>query len=119
VNDGLDRYTRRPPSASSASIVGYVAKAVNRRKQNQQVRELQEIGRETATAVAREKQIVVEKVARLQARRRAYSELKFELLRADAETRIIGGENDELRVKCQLLDDDFFQLTRHDVLNWE
>ncbi|MCF6743553.1 hypothetical protein E9529_04550 [Blastococcus sp. KM273128] len=51
-------------------------------------------------------------VAAIEARRRINTAAKEEMLRARRETLIMAGEDDELRMKMSLLDDDLFQYAR-------
>jgi hypothetical protein len=51
-------------------------------------------------------------VAAIEARRRVNMAAKEEMLRARRETLIMAGEDDELRMKMSLLDDDLFQYAR-------
>jgi len=97
-----------PDAPQLRGLAGFI----DRRHETEHLLRQRQARRGAEMDIIREQRKLIEQQARLSRRARMRRELKLELQRADIESRIIAAENPELRQKCALLDDDFFQLER-------
>ncbi len=87
-------------------------KRLDRVQESRHIVTIREYEREAIEGAAEQAAAGFVDVAAIEARRRINTAAKEEMLRARRETMIMAGEDDELRMKMSLLDDDFFQYAR-------
>jgi hypothetical protein len=110
ARQALDRRYVQPPWLS-------VAGQEDRRAENDHVVAMRDVGRRMELQAAKAYEALAGELVRVDCETRLLAEIKWRLVRTQKESEVLAAGDPELSAKFSLLDDDYFQRRRHQLLD--